>query len=288
MILNPGNNTKTVCGKICDSKQGVSNHKRWHSRQNASASKKRKKPRNDNETQVSTLKLIVTVDAYEAMTARVGERGRKKKEIRIADQKTMWIEKRLDGRVYDSVKLYGAGYISERVRWTEFECLGYRRAGREGGEYTVGGMCDGEEWEMFVDGVVWEICLGKVLARHYVQGEDDGYGGTGSDNESPPTPTKRHKGRSTSKLPPTPPPYSKEGGRDEGTASAGFASPDIMKSITDLVVQAQQKPMELLGDMLKLQQAQTEAAVSEAKATRVQGIQRSYNMSELKDLKSLF
>ena len=115
------------------------------------------------------LKLTVSMVAYNAMTADVGERGRKKKECRLDKD---WVRQRLDGRKYVSVKLYGGTNIfDDNDRWTLFECEGIRKVGKEGSKYTVECFGDEEGFICIMHGVVWEILLGKVLARHVpVQG----------------------------------------------------------------------------------------------------------------------
>jgi len=114
------------------------------------------------------LKLTVCGDVYDEMTAPVGSTGRKRTECRQASD---WIESRLDGRVYDFVKLYRAvpGFY-ESAEWTVFECNGYQAVGAEGRDYVVQNYGEKEGFRLVFRGLVWEIFLGVVVCRrtlHY-------------------------------------------------------------------------------------------------------------------------
>lgn len=109
------------------------------------------------------------LDAYEAMTARIGKRGRKRKETRLH---SAWIEQRLDGREYSYVKLYGGvpGFY-EWAPWTLFVCEGYQALGGPGFQYEVENYGEGL-FKCIYTGMVWEVSLGVVVDRHLSHGSN--------------------------------------------------------------------------------------------------------------------
>jgi hypothetical protein len=187
---------KHVNGKVCTSyfysKRGLSNHHRTCTAHLHEQEKKRalaveleesstkseeaeefEEESNDDDLddQVSILKLTVASDVYDVMTALPGQRGKKRKECR---PDKIWVRQRLDGRHYDYVKMYpGIPYFDDDARWTMWECEGYERVGEDGKEYEVqdyGG--ENEGFVLVVDGYVWEIYLGKVVARNRHDDDD--------------------------------------------------------------------------------------------------------------------
>ena len=118
------------------------------------------KKKSKHESSVKTLKMTVDMVAYEAMTAEVGCRGVKGIEVR---KRSAWNDARCDGRTYETVKLYGGVAVcDEEANWTEWEFEGVKEAGEEGVDYVVAD-CDGRVFH----GKVWEIGLGRVVARHW-------------------------------------------------------------------------------------------------------------------------
>ena len=167
---------------------GLKNHERTHKAPDKAGPGTTKaqsglNAKNKTKSLVKTLKMTVDMVAYEAMTAEVGCRGAKGIEVR---RRCAWSDARCDGRTYETVKLYGGvASCDEQANWTEWEFEGIEEAGAEGVDYVVAD-CDGR----VVHGKVWEIGLGKVVARHWEdpnrirpgRPQVSGYGG-GNDDE---------------------------------------------------------------------------------------------------------
>jgi hypothetical protein len=250
---------------------------------------KGKKPRRAKQSKVRTreLKLTVSLYAYEAMTARVGEVGRKMKEIREVGK--VWVESRLDGRVYESVKLYGGvACLDEKASWTRFVCLGYSKAGAKGEDYRVEGMGDGEGWEMWFKGEVWEIHLGVVLERHF-GGQEVELGDQVGDHEDafellpdlPDLSTISSKEGKQGGGKTDPPPYTPDKSATKATLLAE------MKNMTDIITSAQKTPMSIIENMIKMQTAQAEAMVARL-AAQADGANPMYTIAQMEAMKGMF
>lgn len=285
------------CNKTFPKKQSLNNHMRTHRKSPSPKSGSSTTRRRTSNQVESVLKLTVSLDAYTAMTAKVGEKGRKKKEIRTLGSASGWIESRLDGRHYDSVKIYGGvGGFIESAQWTRFVCHGYNRAGAKGANYRVEGMGDDEGWELWVNGEVWEIHLGEVIERHYGDGEQEPEPHT-SDDEATEDESevvrnlrkelarervenkRRKKQKKQSYNPPeyhaVEPAPAVEGGQAAGTS---------MESAVAIFKDAQERPMQILEDMIKLQQAQLQMQMKQA-SEQLAATNPKYTVDEIKAIK---
>jgi hypothetical protein len=266
-----------VCGEIFATKRGLSNHR-------SAKHKVKPAPKKDAAEKITAtsgkkskevsspqLKLTVSLEAYNAMTAKVGERGVKRKEIR---QVKVWTDSRLDGRHYDTVKLYGGKpYCSEEELWTEFVCLGYNQAGQAGQHYVVEGMGVEDEWAVVMDGVVWEIQLGRVLARNCGLQEDHWQdsievsedGGDFGGFEDDPTRSLNFGSSTGAKTWQSP-----QGGasQDKTKQSKDIGYQEIVeteKRIADIITESQKGAFTLLGKMFDMQAEQ----LKESKAAAI-------------------
>jgi hypothetical protein len=285
----------TRCKKTYKNKKGMSNHIRTHGKTKPGKTKPSRKAvlASSKNTQVEKdLKLTVTRDAYKAMTARKGEKGKKKKEIRKAGQ--VWIESRLDGRVYETVKLYGGvpGFY-ETAPWTRFVCLGYSEAGSVGEEYVVENMGEGEGWELVYDGVVWEIHLGEVLERNFIapwqesepedEEDEDIQDSVDLTNHEPPppwvppSPVKRN-GRKSTVVDSTP--------QSSSASPQGLMSMDQMTSMATLFASTQKPCMDIITEMMRQQEKRLglEMAKASAAAERVNPMYSLNNVQSWKDM----
>jgi hypothetical protein len=174
-VWKAANGKITKCDFACSKIRSFSNHKnridhlpgykKGETKRRVAPKEKKSdknKSRKKQKLVSKVLRLGVCGVIYATMTAAVGKYGAKRVELR---KDCDWTRSRLDGRVYASVKIYNDGAFNERSNWTEFECLGYERVGKEGEEYTYDfGPSVG--FSVSVLGVVWEIQLGKVIAKH--------------------------------------------------------------------------------------------------------------------------
>jgi hypothetical protein len=177
--MNTCDHMKTKDGKICGKRIsggaiGLANHKKKHAPKTprvAPAPAKKPKaasaPAKKNSLKVErgVLKLTARKVPYDHMTAAVGERGGKKIEVR---EDGKWIRQRLDGRTYNSVKIYQSGSLWEKAPWTLFESEGYEQRGAEGETYKIS-FGKGVGIGATIEGKVWVIRLGKVIQRHTPQ-----------------------------------------------------------------------------------------------------------------------
>ena len=181
-VWKAANGKITKCDFACSKIRSFSNHKNRvdHLPGYKKGETKRRVPQNEKKSAKKNkskkqklvskvLRLGVCGVIYETMTAAVGKYGAKRVELR---KDCDWTRSRLDGRVYRSVKIYNDGAFNERSNWTEFECLGYEKVGKKGEEYTKDfGPSVG--FSVSVIGVVWEIYLGKVVAKHIKSSHQD-------------------------------------------------------------------------------------------------------------------
>ena len=167
------------CLRKFGTQQALANHvKEQHPRPKSRAGLRGNKSRvPTNKLQVAsstlhTLPLPLAMPPYLAMTAEVGQVGVKRKEIR---EDSEWIRSRLldkasgTPRRIDRVKIFGGvNYCSDKEHWTLFECLGHNLAGAPGEtyRYIVPPGQHSEGMEIKVKGLVREIHLGRVIARH--------------------------------------------------------------------------------------------------------------------------
>ena len=165
--------TVAGCGQTFTNATGLSNHVRAKHKTTTPAKTNAKEPKKKTgpKAKVDCLKLFIDPLPHSFMTAPVGEFGLKTTDVRVFNSKSVFQKSRFPNRVYKTVKMYQGGYFGEDVPWTQWEWLGHELVGKDDEKYTLD-FGDGSGMKVTVVGKVWEIYLGKVIARNYPDDTD--------------------------------------------------------------------------------------------------------------------
>jgi hypothetical protein len=116
----------------------------------------------------SVLKICVQNQFYSVMTAAPGRFGEKTMEYRADTdpQKRPYWHPRLEGRVYDYVKIYGGvARPDDNASWTLFKWKGTRTMHPKSGSFTCGPYSNGAT-KTFLAESMWVVECGVSVQRH--------------------------------------------------------------------------------------------------------------------------